>query len=437
MKVNSDITIVPSDIFKEYEYMYDDDTKPYMLRQHSQNTEQVKETNNLDNSKKLPLTDFYNLEPAISHLNLSYNHSENDNVWYIQDDLPCWDLPLLYGELSKKKKYSEVFTMRGGELKNVIVNDSSVEWFSSVNKRVTSPPTYTNKWCMVEPCYGDHTLCLFSRKTSSSLCNKNYEVIVPSILEHTALVNTINSMRNKIANGESHRYSYLPPAANMKQIIYDYDLEEIAAVWLHQCLPGSAPCSALDGSFVTQLECTKYAKYCCKNPHKAHFTKCIPKPECFILPVIGCLHVWFWSAGSNLTTTDVLCGHTSVLTYNTVQLLWATTNKIGYSKYYCGIVGYKEKYHIQSMENIVDSKVLMSLGINLKKINKRSEPYTMSTTEPKLKEFGEHSDSYWGVNILSKIYNEGWVVDILDPECEYCFRYVTHPITADKEQNDE
>ncbi|XP_052739098.1 uncharacterized protein LOC112050008 [Bicyclus anynana] len=257
--------------FDEYDYKYSNDTDEIgslLLRQQIVEEKLASPPNKTETDT--PFGKFYNLEPAVNQdINIIYNRQTFNNTWYVPQDFPCWELPILYGELGSKKKKENIFLIHGGNLVNV--KETTIEKLT--NYKPVEPPIsrVVNKWCEVEPCYGDHTLCLFPKIVISNICDKEYKVHVPSILDQAAVVNTINTMRNHIANGVSKRYSHLPSAANMKQITYDYDLEEMAQAWLRQCLPGSAPCSALDENLVAHLECTKYAKYCCPKNSKSFF----------------------------------------------------------------------------------------------------------------------------------------------------------------------
>lgn len=228
-----------------------------------------------DDTDKLSI-DFYNVMPATTVSNdnegVGSNSFTNNNIWYVPENSPCWDLPILYGEMKSNRLLdgtpldSQVFLMYPGTLKNV--RETKEEQIQPT-RSLSIPMSQTmNKWCAAGPCYGDHTMCLFSEKTNSKLCRNGYTVTTPTMVEQIGLVNTVNSMRNRIANGETLKYKHLPKAANMNQLIYDFDLESMAVAWLHQCLPGPAACSALDGNYVTQLECTKHAQHCCISSFK-------------------------------------------------------------------------------------------------------------------------------------------------------------------------
>lgn len=259
---------------KDYEYIYDDSTTPriQMLQAAVVNTTEILDVpDRVENDSKVYYTDFFNLAPAAVMPETNQNDFPNKQQWYVPEIYPCWELPVLYGELGKGlRTWKELFIIKRATLKNVII--LAPKKMHKAKYYELPAATAYNKWCEVEPCYGDHTLCLFSDNTVSKICDSNYRVKEPTILEQIALVNTVNAMRNRVAIGAAEEYIHLPTASNMKQIMYDYDLEKMAAAWLRQCLPGPPPCSALDGHYVTQLECTKYANLCCVKSYKMGVT---------------------------------------------------------------------------------------------------------------------------------------------------------------------
>ncbi|XP_014371988.2 uncharacterized protein LOC106721540 [Papilio machaon] len=399
---------------------------------------------NKSNLVKLKLLDYYTLEPAAAYVYMEEDDKyaeENGSVWYVPQDIPCWELPILYGELGYKEQMSDVFSIHRSYLKNVL-RQNKMKKVS--RKDGFSPGTQMfNKWCGIEPCYGDHTLCLFPDKTISIFCEKGYTVKTPTISEQIALVNTVNSMRNRIAAGESIRYSHLPQAANMMQITYDFDLEKMAQAWLSQCLPGPAPCSALEGNYVSELECMKYMQKCCLNSYKTD-TNCTPSSECFVLAVVGCIHAWYWSAGENLSETDIQCGHIEPATFNTVQLIWANSHKIGCAfgvsrngdvrvvcnfspgapyflrrKFYCGLLPHRDiTSALDATVDFTNLTFLSSIGIHLDEINQTNTNYDAKVQvvdERLLAEINSipKTASHWGVHSLSSIYQEGWVSRLL------------------------
>ncbi|CAH2085793.1 unnamed protein product [Euphydryas editha] len=420
--------------FKEYDYK-DDENEDFYQPLRYKTPSDTSDTKNYTITYNITTNSIlFNLEPAVEFDNRTENMRKNkvdDNIWYVPHEFPCWELPILYGELGVKKKKSDVFLIYGGKLTNVIV-----PWMKTQSNYKADEPFITpaiNKWCEVEPCYGDHTLCLFPNNHISNICDKEYKVIVPTTVEQFTIINTLNSMRNRVANGLARKYSHLPTASNMVQVTYDYDLEKISEAWLRQCLPGAPPCSALDGNIVSQLECTKYMKYCCLENSKT-ISQCVPKTECFIYPVIGCLHVWFSSAGKQLTTTDISCGRATVKTFNTVQLLWAKTTKIGCAfgertngdirvicnfspgapfyldtKLFCGLIAHNDIDFLRNNGNITNSTFLSYLGINLNHVIKKPR-YNISDISALSVPFDtENLRSMWGTKSLTKVYKEGWV----------------------------
>lgn len=162
----------------------------------------------------------------------------------------------------------------------------------------------------------------------------------------------------------------------------------------------------------------------------------IPHYECFILPVIGCLHAWFLSAGTTLSVTDIECGHITPDTFNTVQLLWAETANIGCAfgvqlngdirvvcnfspgapfriraKYYCGVIKHKHLTNFfEKGTNVTNLKFLSSIGLKLKEIrNVKNDKYLISERiESKEKNLTRRSRSS-ELDIFNKIYSPGWI----------------------------
>ncbi|XP_031764305.2 uncharacterized protein LOC116412852 [Galleria mellonella] len=431
------MSLSPFDVINNYQYDYsDDDTQLELPRednvQRSVNISvNISKTNDSQNNtnQKIYYADFFNLKSAAETVNYNHKTSES-NTWYVPEKYPCWELPVLYGKLRRKSNASDVFHLYAGKLRNVI-DDEKQE--SSLSKSYGQPPfqTFYNKWCTVKPCYGDHTLCLFPHKTISKLCDAGYKVEKPTTIQQIAFVNTLNSMRNSVANGASQEYPHFPSAANMKQIIYDLDLERISEAWLRQCLPGPAPCSALNGNYITSLECTKSAEHCCI--HSDATSKCIPRNECLVSPILGCIYIWFLSAGSKFNETDIKCGHTSPVTFNTAQLIWANTNKIGCAygirtngdirvvcnfapgapfflntKYYCGFIAHNDistKIQLKDL-NVTDQKYISFLGLQL-------DPPEHEIIYDKMKQNFNYSNisnndysKFWSLHDLNKKYNQ-------------------------------
>ena len=138
--------------------------------------------------------------------------------------------------------------------------------------------------------------------------------------------------------------------------------------------------------------------------------------------------MWFWKAGKALTTTDVECGHVTPDTFNTAQLIWADTTKIGcaYGKkldgdvrvvcnfapgapfyietqFYCGFIAHKAVMKTTE-RNITSPQFLDSIGINLIPMNK----YNIAETDP-VYNLINFSYRFSDLDILGKIYNRQWM----------------------------
>ncbi|XP_075983628.1 uncharacterized protein LOC142981522 [Anticarsia gemmatalis] len=453
------------DLLKDYVYLYDEPTSPgYVRSQDMQTFPALKdnETNFIRNitdgensNKEKVLVDFYNLKPAGSQLSPenetligdNINLYENQVFWYVPDNIPCWNLPILYGELGEKLTNDEVFLTYKGKLKKVTENTENEE---KTLKEANIPVSQAmNKWCAADPCYGDHTLCLFPEMVNSKLCTRKYKVFTPTMMQRVKLVNNLNSMRNRVANRGTKLYRHLPTAANMRQVIYDTDLQNMAAAWLHQCLPGPSACSSLDDELVAQLECTKYAKQCCMSDDENDIlSKCIPRRGCFFDALTGCLYTWFRMAAQDLTATDVECGHITPATYNTVQLLWAKTSKIGCAyarsvmgnvrvvcnfapgatftistKFFCGFISHQAMIE-DFIDNITTPGFLADLGIVLypqKTLNITHEKHWSTNVNYSLR----MSD----IDILSKVYRSKWMRDVLDDKSNSTLGFVARLVT--------
>lgn len=167
-----------------------------------------------------------------------------------------------------------------------------------------------------------------------------------------------------------------------------------------------------------------------------HFS--IPKDECFVPAGIGCIYAWFLSAGKKIKRKDIACGHIEATTYNTVQLIWANTNKIGcafgersngdirfvcnfapgapyflIAQYYCGFIRHRDVtdfVRTKSVTHGVDPTnltFLSSLGLNLIRMpksksigNSKKKLNLLNPTIPK--QYKRH----WSLASLHNIYSE-------------------------------
>lgn len=271
----------PEQIFFEYHYDYSESDSPNYVPRDGDTTPSH------STSKYPPLvtnktfdifSDLFNLESVAENVHFNLTHPPSHNTWYVIEDYPCWDLPLIYGEIDQTvlsqfeygnlKRRSSVFQMYPKYLKNVIISNETME---DPPERDENIQYNVNKWCRIAPCYGDHTMCLFPRRVTAGFCGRGYTVSVPPVHEQTAFIFSLNSIRNAVASGDkSQHHPQIPHvvgATNMKKILYDYELQLMAERWLLQCLPGPSHCCSLDNAFVTQLECTKLTDHCCMEKH--------------------------------------------------------------------------------------------------------------------------------------------------------------------------
>jgi hypothetical protein len=136
------------------------------------------------------------------------------------------------------------------------------------------------------------------------------------------------------------------------------------------------------------------------------------------------MYAWFSRAGRLIDKTDVKCGYTKSTTYNTAQIIWANTNKIGCAfgqrnngdvrvvcnfapgapfildtKYFCGLIAHKyiDNYLSKEYTDFTDLNFLSSLGFNM------LEMYNNYTTQLKRLTIKNQKDS-WHLNTLSNIY---------------------------------
>lgn len=77
-------------------------------------------------TKKTKYIELYNLSPAVDAFKLRWPVNKTVVSWYVPETYPCWELPLLYGEITKKNS-SQVFTTFPLYLRNVIDDQPHIE----------------------------------------------------------------------------------------------------------------------------------------------------------------------------------------------------------------------------------------------------------------------------------------------------------------------
>lgn len=133
----------------------------------------------------------------------------------------------------------------------------------------------------------------------------------------------------------------------------------------------------------------------------------------------------------------MLCGRSTVKTFNAAQLLWAKTNKIGCAygerpngdirvvcqfspgalyhldtKLFCGIINHDDIEYLRNNENLTNLNFLTSFGIKWNRIrmDKLGKNISMATgTVPQDTTTTAASHFQWGVDSLTKVYGEGWI----------------------------
>lgn len=261
-------------LYDEYEDSY---TSTLKLFRHQSHTSIRRVNNFQETSEQQPnlLNKFYDVKPKTirpSKKRLNYENKQNSEglrkVWYILEEHSCeLDSPLIYGSVPAQDG-NNIFKIHNEGIVNISISAETPQ--RSRKPAVSLYPV--NRWCNMPPCYADHTLCQYNDNKYSSLCEPKYYVHVLSPHERGMMVNMMNSMRNRVASGLVKKYKHLPTAANMNQLLYDIDLENMALSWLFQCKPGPAPCVAMDGP-VSQLECTKRVQNCCYGRNRLFKTK--------------------------------------------------------------------------------------------------------------------------------------------------------------------
>lgn len=161
----------------------------------------------------------------------------------------------------------------------------------------------------------------------------------------------------------------------------------------------------------------------------------IPKEECFISSSIGCIYAWFLSAGNKIKKKDIECGHIDSSTYNTVQLIWADTTKMGcaygrrsngdvrvvcdfapgapyflITKYFCGFTSHRDVTDVVMNDDdygtdLTNLTILSSLGLNMDRVY-HTKSNTSNYKSDVFKVSNKHIRKYWSLDSLSDLYTE-------------------------------
>lgn len=178
-------------------------------------------------------------------------------------------------------------------------------------------------------------------------------------------------------------------------------------------------------------------------------------------PVIGCLHTWFESAGSRLTSVDIRCGHIERSTFNTVQMLWAKTLHIGCAygqrtngdvrvvcnfspgasfllttQFYCGLIPNKDRSIVlKNMSlDLTSDRFMKSIGLNMLK---RKKPHYVSISKQNQTSVTYKKSLRWGVDSLFHIYTPAWAPsrDRVNGTVGYLARLVTEYVFFENDRS--
>ncbi|KAJ0178900.1 hypothetical protein K1T71_005675 [Dendrolimus kikuchii] len=182
-------------------------------------------------------------------------------------------------------------------------------------------------YCGVNICNNskEHTLCKNPLSDPARHCI-DFEKTINTDLDKKAILNKINSRRNKVAAGEIRS---IPSAANMLKLDWNVELEKSAQRWANQCVKHSVPdiqdsCRDLEGVPVGQNIATILG-------------------EAPGLAAVSLVDVWYMEL-LNTNVSILIKYQPSFIEVNShydyfTQLIWAESNQVG-----CGGVKFKERY---------------------------------------------------------------------------------------------
>jgi len=135
-----------------------------------------------------------------------------------QDNAPC-----LAGVVAGDKLWC--FNSKGGSLKPCTCWDDT--------------QTYDNKWCNTGLYGADHTMCKYEAGAKAS-CGDVKVTGVTNQAVKDAIVKKHNELRSKVAKGKETRGvdGSQPKASNMRKLVWNDELAEVAQRWVDQCVSG-------------------------------------------------------------------------------------------------------------------------------------------------------------------------------------------------------
>lgn len=152
----------------------------------------------------------------------------------------------LHDTRGNAKKFGRYFTYRKQENAPCLKFSSPTNLYCFTNKAgalkkcqcYDDSEHYDNKWCNQDLYGKDHTMCRFEDGAQSS-CGTVISRGITTKADKEEIVNKHNQLRAKIANGKEQKGvdGSQPKAANMRQMVWNDQLAEVAQRWADQCKP--------------------------------------------------------------------------------------------------------------------------------------------------------------------------------------------------------
>ncbi|KAG6459622.1 uncharacterized protein LOC115449578 [Manduca sexta] len=186
-------------------------------------------------------------------------------------------------------------------------------------------------YCSADTCNNNkqHTLCKFQSPNPANHCIE-FEFLIKTPDEKIAILNKINSRRNKVALGE---LKSLKSAESMLKLEWNEDLALSAQRWANQCVKHNVPdikdfCRDLRQESVEQNIATIHGE----------------APGLSLLALIDVWYMELLNFNASFLSRYKPSVQTGFLHYDYfTQLIWADTTQVG-----CGGVKFKEQYESES-----------------------------------------------------------------------------------------
>jgi len=182
-------------------------------------------------------------------------------------------------------------------------------------------------YCKLE----DHTMCKFLGPSDS--CNEMTIFRELSQIGKDAILDKHNELRRRVAKGEQ---AGQPPAANMRKLVWNEELEKISQRWADQCIFGHDPVrSKLNGTSVGQ---NAYWGGNTAEGSEADIKNAVANPT----------QAWF----NEVTNPGFASENINPFVFNAnglqnghySQVVWAKTEELG-----CGVVYYKGEVYYETI----------------------------------------------------------------------------------------